>query len=121
MSASDHLGPQWFHGTDAELNPGQLIHPASAGYAQQTGGSADHAHMTRSTYQAGVYATRAHRTPGNVYRVEPTGPSEPDPQHTSSDDLGSVHMRSSSPLRVIGLHKQVKPLNSSDDADLEVI
>lgn len=86
------LGPQFYHGTNAELEPGKDQIEAGHGgtsYMSIKG----HNYFTPSYYNA---ATNARRAGGrNVYTVEPTG--------QYGDDPGSYNsFRSKHPLKVTG-------------------
>lgn len=79
MSASDHLGPQFklYHGTDADLAPGDVIAPPSS---KLTSGEPDKwvAWATRSLEMAHHFgAIKAYKNSGtwehHVYEVEPQG------------------------------------------------
>lgn len=78
MAASDHLGPQFYHGTSGEhsFRPGDTLTPG--------GGRMAHVYYTSNLNTAGSYATyaqpigengrpdfNAEAVPGRVYRVQP--------------------------------------------------
>jgi 8-oxo-dGTP pyrophosphatase MutT (NUDIX family)/GNAT superfamily N-acetyltransferase len=88
-----HPGP-FYHGTPAELNPGDLIvpghEPANMLEPQE------HVYASPSAREAESWA-REGEGPGSphAYEVEPTGPFEPDPRD------GGASIRSRHPLRVV--------------------
>jgi hypothetical protein len=83
MSASDHLSPgQFFHASNAEFEPGDMVEPG---------------HPARHVY-AGTDASKVGFFGRNTYQVEPTGQMEADPE-----DVWSMGFyRSKQPLRVLG-------------------
>lgn len=93
MTASDHLGLQWYHGTSADLSPGDYIEPGHTARHVYTHGevSGQHVYAAADAGQAGFFGH-------NVYKVEPTGPMEPDPE-----DVWSMGFhRSNQPMRITG-------------------
>lgn len=97
----------YFHGTKAALQPGDRIEPghvANFGPAPRT---ANFVYFTR-TLDASVWGAElaAGAGPGRIYRVEPTGPFEDDPNLTNARFRGNPtkSFRSRSPLRVIAEH-----------------
>ena len=102
MAASDHLsGAQFFHGTNAELEPGDYLTPngANAYGRLEDESSRRHVYFTADPYHAYGYALRAQQQRGgaaNVYQVAPTGKTEADP--VDEYDSGRTRAR----LRVIG-------------------
>ncbi len=106
MAAADDPSPQrLYHGTKADLKPGDLIepgHPANFGDRQRT---TTHVYLT-GTLDA---ATRGRnwlsaRGPGRISIVEPTGPIMDDPNLTDKKFPGNPTQsyRSREPLRVVG-------------------
>ena len=105
MAATDDLSPQrFYHGTKADLKPGDLIEP---GHPPDSG--------TRDEVTAYVYLTstldaaawEAELTPGEgpgrIYMVEPSGPIDDDPDPTNKKYPGPMKSyRSRDPLRVTG-------------------
>jgi hypothetical protein len=97
MTASDHLSPgQFFHGTHAELNSGDLIEPGKHPKSYQPYKDApdlqsrDHVYFSnRRQYLAEYYGP-------NLYQVEPTGPHTRDPEYSDRR-----MRRSKDPLRVV--------------------
>ena len=84
MAAEEHLGPQFYHGTSAQLQPGDMLHPNHVSDEQANNQEhpehSDFVWMTNRLKDADWYARR--RTPGgrstgpptgHVYEVEPTG------------------------------------------------
>lgn len=108
MSASDHIGDQFYHGTWAGwLRKGQLIRPAGdlsradLGITNFQISSPKHVYVTQNPDDAQWYAEQGYRTIdamghriGNmpvygarpvVYRVQPQGPVEQDPSRDYQD------------------------------------
>jgi rifampin ADP-ribosylating transferase len=96
-------GP-FYHGTKAELAPGDLIGP---GYASNYGRrkAAAWVYLT-ATLDAAVWGAELAQGegPGRIYIVEPTGPCEDDPNLTDRKFPGNPtrSYRSRQPLRVVG-------------------
>lgn len=93
-----------FHGTKAELQPGDSIepgYPANFGPAPRT---ANFVYFTR-TLDASIWGAElaAGEGPGRIYVVEPTGPFEDDPNLTDVRFRGNPtkSFRSRAPLRVV--------------------
>jgi hypothetical protein len=107
MAASDHLGPQ-FHGTNAALQPGDLINPGHRPSQYSYADEAHHVFSAGTPHQAGEYASFAKMLAGmgeipgpeesHVYEVEHTGPTEP-VQHPTNPSV--TYYRSQSPARVL--------------------
>jgi Rifampin ADP-ribosyl transferase len=105
MTATDDMIPQQFyHGTRADLKPGDLIEPGynsnygkrkKAGYVYLTGT------LDAATWGAELALGEG---PGRIYIVEPTGPIMDDPNLTDKKYPGNPtkSYRSREPLRVIG-------------------
>ena len=102
-SEAEELGP-FFHGTKAELQPGDLLEP---GYSSNFGErkKANFIYLT-ATMDAAVWGAElaVGEGPGRVYRVEPTGPFEDDPNLTDKKFPGNPtrSYRTREPLRVVG-------------------
>jgi rifampin ADP-ribosylating transferase len=98
----DDHGP-FFHGTRADLRPGDLLTPGwSSNYG--SGRRARHIYLTASRDGAPLAAELARGDgPGRVYRVEPTGPIEDDPNVTDKRFPGNPtrSYRTTEPLRVV--------------------
>lgn len=97
---------QWplYHGTRADLKPGDLIEP---GHAANFGGvarTANFVYLAR-TLDAATWGAElaAGEGPGRIYIVEPTGPIEDDPNVTDQRFRGNPtkSFRSLAPLRVV--------------------
>ena len=94
----------FYHGTRADLRPGDLIEP---GYASNFGkrNKAAHVHLT-ATLDAATWGAElaVGEGPGRIYIVEPTGPIENDPDLTNRRFRGNPtkSYRSLQPLRVTG-------------------
>jgi rifampin ADP-ribosyltransferase len=95
---------QFYHGTKADLKPGDLI---EAGYSSNFGKrkKAAYVYLTATLNAATWGAELALGAgPGRIYIVEPTGPFEDDPNLTDKKYPGNPtkSYRSRDPLRVIG-------------------
>lgn len=96
-------GP-FFHGTKAHLEAGDLLEP---GRASNFGGrkQASFVYLT-ATLDAATWGAElaAGEGPGRIYRVEPTGPFEDDPNLTDTRFPGNPtrSYRTRMPLRVVG-------------------
>lgn len=98
----DDPGP-FFHGTKADLRPGDLLTP---GWASNYGSrrTAKHLYLTASGDGAPLAAALAHGDgPGRVYRVEPLGTIEDDPNVTDKRFPGNPtrSYRTTEPVRVV--------------------
>lgn len=104
MSSSDLLSQTFYHGTRADLKPGDLIGP---GYASNFGAGkkATYVYLT-ATLDAATWGAElaAGDGPGRIYIVEPTGPIMDDPNLTDKKFPGNPtkSYRSREPLRVTG-------------------
>jgi len=105
MSATDNLGSErFYHGTKADLRPGDLIEP---GYASNYGSrkKAAYVYLT-ATLDAATWGAELALGEGlgRIYVVEPTGPIEDDPNLTDKKFPGNPtkSYRSRAPLRVTG-------------------
>ena len=98
----DDLGP-FFHGTKADLRPGDMLTPGwLSNY--DTGRVARHIYLTASREGAPLAAELAGGDgPGRVYRVEPLGVIEDDPNVTDKRFPGNPtrSYRTTQPLRII--------------------
>lgn len=96
-------GP-FFHGTKADLKPGDLLHP---GYRSNFGAGrkANYIYLT-ATLDAATWGAELAmgEGPGRIYRVEPTGSIEDDPNLTDRKFPGNPtrSYRTRQPLRVVG-------------------
>ena len=104
MSESDLVQERYYHGTRADLRPGDLIEPGNRsnfGSRKQ----ANHVYLT-ATVDAAVWGAElaVGAGPGRIYMVEPTGPIEDDPNLTDRKFPGNPtkSYRSRDPLRVTG-------------------
>lgn len=98
----DDPGP-FFHGTKAEVRPGDLLTP---GWRSNYGSRriANHIYITASENGAPLAAVLAHGDgPGHVYRVEPLGTIEDDPNVTDKRFPGNPtrSYRTTAPIRVL--------------------
>ena len=95
---------QFFHGTRADLKPGDLIGP---GYRSNYGKrkQANYVYLT-ATLDAAIWGAELSQGegPGRIYLVEPTGPIMDDPNLTDKKFPGNPtkSYRSRDPLRVTG-------------------
>jgi rifampin ADP-ribosylating transferase len=100
----DEHEQRYYHGTRAELKPGDLIVP---GYRSNFGSRrmANHVYLT-ATVDAAVWGAElaVGDGPGRIYIVEPTGTIEDDPNLTDKKFPGNPtkSYRSRDPLRVTG-------------------
>src|SRR5882762_3087118 len=93
-----------YHGTRADLKPGDLIEPGyNSNYGKRT--KSDYVYLTR-TLDAATWGAElaAGEGLGRIYTVEPTGPIEDDPDLTNKKFRGNPTKayRSREPLRVTG-------------------
>ncbi|WP_247237297.1 NAD(+)--rifampin ADP-ribosyltransferase [Telluribacter sp. SYSU D00476] len=102
-STIDH-SQRFYHGTKAELKPGDLIEPGfSSNYGARK--KASYVYLT-ATLDAATWGAELAlgEGPGRIYIVEPTGPIEDDPNLTDKKFPGNPtkSYRSRAPLRVVG-------------------
>jgi hypothetical protein len=103
-------GP-FFHGTKADLQPGALLEP---GYSSNfgEGRTANFIYLT-ATLDAATWGAElaAGEGRGRIYRVEPTGPFEDDPNLTDKKFPGNPtrSYRTREPLRVVGEVRDWEP------------
>lgn len=100
----DHDAERYYHGTRADLEPGDLIERGNrSNYGTRR--TANHVYLS-ATLDAAVWgaelAVGGRR--GRIYTVEPTGPIEDDPNLTDKKFPGNPtkSYRSQEPLRVTG-------------------
>ena len=101
---SDEGLERFYHGTSANLQPGDLIEP---GFTSNFGSrrKANHVYLTATVDAASWGAELAiGEGPGRIYIVEPTGPIEDDPNLTDKKFPGNPtrSYRSRHPLLVTG-------------------
>ncbi|MDP9191369.1 MAG: NAD(+)--rifampin ADP-ribosyltransferase [Acidobacteriota bacterium] len=100
----DPSSQRLYHGTKADLKPGDLINP---GYNSNFGmrKNATYVYLT-ATLDAATWGAELAlgEKPGRIYIVEPTGPIEDDPNLTDKKFPGNPtkSYRSRDPIRVIG-------------------
>ncbi|TGD81240.1 NAD(+)--rifampin ADP-ribosyltransferase [Hymenobacter wooponensis] len=102
--ASDQGSQAFYHGTKADLKPGELITP---GFNSNYGKRKEAAYVyLMATLDAATWGAELALGdgPGRIYMVEPTGPIEDDPNLTDKKYPGNPtkSYRTRSPLRVIG-------------------
>jgi rifampin ADP-ribosylating transferase len=95
-------GP-FFHGTKVDLAPGDLLAPGySSNFGERT--KANFVYLT-ATLDAATWGAELAlgEGPGRIYRVEPTGPIEDDPNLTDKKFPGNPtrSYRTRDPLRVV--------------------
>jgi len=95
---------QYYHGTKADLKPGDLIGPGyNSNYGKRK--KAAYVYLT-ATLDAATWGAELAlgEGPGRIYIVEPTGPIEDDPNLTDKKYPGNPtkSYRTRDPLRVIG-------------------
>ena len=96
-------GP-FYHGTKADLKAGDMLEPGySSNYGE--GKKANYVYLT-ATLDAATWGAElaVGDGPGRIYRVEPTGPIEDDPNLTDKKFPGNPtrSYRTQHPLRVMG-------------------
>lgn len=101
---NDLSSQQLYHGTKADLKPGDLIEP---GYHSNYGKRKQAAYVyLTATLDAATWGAELAlgEGPGRIYVVEPTGPIEDDPNLTNKRFPGNPtkSYRSRHPLRVTG-------------------
>ena len=94
----------FYHGTKANLRPGDLIEPGfNSNYGKRK--KASFVYLT-ATLDAAIWGAELAlgEGPGRIYTVEPTGPFEDDPNLTDKKFPGNPtkSYRSRDPLRVTG-------------------
>jgi hypothetical protein len=97
------LSQTFYHGTKAELNPGDLIEPGfNSNYGAQK--KAKYIYLT-ATLDAAIWGAELSQGQGQetIYVVEPTGPIEDDPNLTDKKFPGNPtkSYRSQHPFRII--------------------
>ena len=102
-SGAQDSGP-FFHGTKADLKPGDVLEPGySSNYGERR--MANHLYLT-ATLDAATWGAElaVGEGAGRIYRVEPTGPIEDDPNLTDKRFPGNPtrSYRTRQPLRVVG-------------------
>jgi hypothetical protein len=100
----DTNAPRFYHGTKADLKPGDLI---EAGYSSNYGKRNKAAYVYLSaTLDAATWGAELAigEGPGRIYMVEPTGPIADDPNLTDKKFPGNPtkSYRTREPLRVTG-------------------
>jgi hypothetical protein len=96
--------PQFYHGTKANLNPGDLVAPGyNSNYGQRK--KASFVYLT-ATLDAAIWGAElaVGEGVGRIYIVEPTGPIEDDPNLTDKKFPGNPtkSYRTREPIRVVG-------------------
>lgn len=100
----DPISQRFYHGTKANLKPGDLIEPGfNSNYGKQK--KAAYVYLT-TTLDAAIWGAELAlgEGPGRIYIVESTGPIEDDPNLTDKKYPGNPtkSYRSRHPLRVSG-------------------
>ena len=101
-SEAKESGP-FYHGTKADLKPGDLLKPGdSSNFGERK--AANFIYLT-ATLDAATWGAElgVGEGPGRIYRVEPTGPYEDDPNLTDQKFPGNPtrSYRTRAPLRVV--------------------
>lgn len=94
--------PRFYHGTKADLKPGDLIEPGfNSNYGKQKKASYVYLSATLDAATWGAELALGEE-PGRIYIVEPTGPIEDDPNLTDKKYPGNPtkSYRTKHPLRV---------------------
>jgi rifampin ADP-ribosylating transferase len=96
-------GP-FFHGTKADLRPGDLLEPRyDSNYGERR--KANYVYLT-ATLDAAIWGAElaVGEVPSRIYSVEPTGPFEDDPNLTDKKFPGNPtrSYRTQQPLRILG-------------------
>lgn len=96
-------GP-FYHGTKADLRPGDVLRPGHrSNFGERT--TANYVYLT-ATLDAATWGAELSvgEGPGRIYRVEPTGPIEDDPNLTDKKFSGNPtrSYRTRQPLRIVG-------------------
>ena len=103
-STNELSSESFYHGTKANLKPGDLIEPGfNSNYGKNK--KASYIYLTATLNAAAWGAELAMgEGPCRIYIVEPTGPIEDDPNLTDKKFTGNPtkSFRSRNPLRVIG-------------------
>jgi rifampin ADP-ribosylating transferase len=96
---------RFFHGTQADLIPGDLIEPGYRANFGKRDRTTTYVYLT-GTLDAAIWGAElaGGEVPGRIYIVEPTGPIEDDPNLTDKRYPGNPtkSYRSREPLRVTG-------------------
>lgn len=101
---SNKSSQRFYHGTKADLKPGDLIEPGfNSNYGKRK--QAKYVYLT-ATLDAAIWGAELSlgKGPGRIYIVEPTGPIEDDPNLTDKKYPGNPtkSYRTRDPLRVTG-------------------
>ena len=104
LSSGAHDSGPFYHGTKADLKPGDLLEPGhNSNFGERR--SANYVYLT-ATLDAAIWGAElgVGEGPGRIYRVEPTGPFEDDPNLTDKKFPGNPtkSYRSRESLRVTG-------------------
>ena len=106
VAATDDLSSQrFYHGTKADLRPGDLIEPAHPPNFGKPDRTTTYVYLTGTLDAAAWGAELAlGEGPGRIYMVEPTGPIMDDPNLTDKKYPGNPtkSYRTREPLRVTG-------------------
>lgn len=103
MATTDDIPGPFYHGTKADLRPGDLISPGYRSNYGDTVRTSPWVYMTALMSPLGAELAQGDG-PGRLYIVEPTGPFFDDPDLTDKKFPGNPTQsyRSRSPLRVVG-------------------
>ena len=96
---------RFYHGTKADLKPGDLIKPGHSSNFGERDGTRSYVYLT-GTLDAATWGAElaVGEGPGRIYIVEPTGPITDDPELTNRRFPGNPtkSYRSAEPLRITG-------------------
>jgi rifampin ADP-ribosylating transferase len=106
VAVTDDVRPErFYHGTKADLKPGDLIAPGHSPNFGKLDRITTYVYLT-GTLDAAIWGAELAlgEGPGRIYMVEPAGPIEDDPNLTNKRFPGNPtkSYRSREPLRVIG-------------------
>src|SRR5215831_16389129 len=106
LGSIDNLRSQrFYHGTRAQLKPGDLIEPCDPPGGGEPAMTTTYVYLTPNL-DAAIWGAElaVGEGPGRIYVVEPTGPIEDDPNLTNKRFRGNPtkSYRSRKPLRVTG-------------------
>jgi rifampin ADP-ribosylating transferase len=104
-ATDDSTSQRFYHGTKADLKPGDLVEPGHAPVNGKRDRTTAYVHLT-STLDAAAWEAELAlgEGPGRIYMVEPTGPivDDPDPTDKKYPGAPTKSFRSREPLRVTG-------------------
>jgi hypothetical protein len=106
MSAQDNLSPrQFFHGTNAELKPGDTLDAGRTGQNLPPHAEGQFTYAATTPEHAGDYANYMadhHGGTGHVYEVKPHGEVRPSGGMKIKGEWQHTEYASTSPMSVVG-------------------